>query len=275
MAIICREHKLLFIMVPGTGCSVVGRVLQQELGGEWFPKQPLCRNGRTLVQRKHNTLSDILTHGLMTEEERAEYLVFATVRNPFDRWVTYYQRYAGEWVDKYHGFLERQIERDKEKFNLAQEEYQRRLNLREDQRCKHNRRRRVIRAVGFNTWMKVTLLRWYLKGNQKENGAPRIWSYAFPMLQGVDVVMRQEQLEQGGNEVLRIAGVEKTISLPRKNVTPGKKPYTDYYSTTTRYLAEYLLGEDTLAAFGYNFHGLLEQTSPIVWLNHTKRPVVR
>ena len=38
MAIICRDHRLLFVMVPGTGCSVVGKALQEELDGTFFPE---------------------------------------------------------------------------------------------------------------------------------------------------------------------------------------------------------------------------------------------
>lgn len=265
MAIICRKHKLLFIMVPGTGCSVVGRVLKQELDGRWLPEQPLRKNGRTLVQRKHNTLSDIMAHGLLTEEERAEYLVFATVRNPFDRWVTYYQRYAGEWVDKYHGFLERQIERDRKQFDLDSEEYKRLLSHRDYQQRMHARRGRIIRAIGFNIWMKVTLLRWYRNGKGEKEGGGRLRPYAFPMLKGVDVVMRQEQLERGLNEILRVAGVEKQVVLPHKNQTPGKKTYTEYYSRSTRWLAELMLNGDQ-EAFGYSFKGVLDE-NPTLWLD--------
>jgi hypothetical protein len=54
MAIICSEHKLLFIMVPGTECSVVGKVLQQQLERAFLLEQPVRDNGRVAVQRKHN-----------------------------------------------------------------------------------------------------------------------------------------------------------------------------------------------------------------------------
>lgn len=259
MAIICREHKLLFIMVPGTGCSVVGRVLRQELGGEWLPEQPLRRNGRTVLQRKHNTLVDIMDNGLLSEEERSDYLVFATVRNPFDRWVTYYQRYAGDWIDEYSGFAERQIERDRDRFELSEEEYERRLKSRDRDMQRHTKRRRIIRRIGFNNWMKASLLRWYWSGTKEGEVSP-LEKYAFPMLDGVDVVMRQEQLEAGLNEILKIGGTGRSIELPRKNLTAGKKPYTEYWSHSTRWLAESLMG-DEMKAFGYDFDGPFVEAS--------------
>jgi hypothetical protein len=263
MAIICREHKLLFIMVPGTGCSVVGKVLQEAFGGTFLPERAVRKNGRVVVQRKHNRLPEILEHGLMTEEERDEYLVFATVRNPFDRWVTYYQRYAGEWVDKYEGFAERQIERDRKRFDLSKSEYRRRKKQVTWKMKKNRRRQRVIRGLGFNVWMTGTLLRWWWDAQESRRGS--IGEYAFPMLEGVDAVMYQERLEEGLNEVLQRAGVSRSVRLPRKNKTSGKKPYDAYWAGPTQWLAATLLG-DMMATFGYSYDGL-ESNKAVVQLS--------
>src|SRR5690606_23489876 len=111
MAIICRDHRLLFIMVPGTGCSVVGNLLIEEFGGEWIPSSNIIVDNRIAVQRKHSRLPELIRTGLLTPEEVEEYLVFATVRNPFDRLVTYYQRLIGPWVEYSHGVRRRAIER--------------------------------------------------------------------------------------------------------------------------------------------------------------------
>jgi hypothetical protein len=43
MAILCREHDLLYIQVPATGSSVVALALQNQLGGERVPTQPVRR----------------------------------------------------------------------------------------------------------------------------------------------------------------------------------------------------------------------------------------
>lgn len=263
MAIICRDHKLLFIMVPGTGCSVVGKALQEELGGTFLPERPLRRDGHTVVTRKHNVLPELVEHGLLTEEERKEYLVFASIRNPFDRWVTYYQRYEGDWVDYYEGVSRRRIERDRKNLDLSDEEVQRRREQHERRFRKLRRRQKIIRWLGFEAWMTGTLLRWAWDGNKGERG--EISEYAFPMLDGVDVAIRQERLNEGLDHVLRSAGVEYHIELPRKNTTPGKKPYTQYYSWLTRSLAEALLG-DEMDLLGYEFGGAVDDRS-VIWLS--------
>ena len=258
MAIICREHKLLFIMVPGTGCSTVGKALQNKLGGTFLPERPLSRNGYT-VERKHNTVPELVEHGLLSEEERKEYLVFASVRNPFDRWVTYFQRYEGDWLDYYEKVSRRRIERDQRNFNLSDEEVKKRLEQREARLRKLRRRQRIIRALGFNVWMAGTLLRWALD-DKGERGD--IWRYAFPMLDGVDIAIRQERLNEGLNRILEIAGVGRRVELPKRNTTSGKKPYTEYYMWVTRKLGESFLGGE-MDSVGYNFEGPIDSRTTI------------
>lgn len=240
-------------MVPGTGCSVVGRALQERLDGEFFPEYPVRENGRTVVERKHNSLPEILTHGLLSPEERDHYLVVATVRNPFDRWVTYYQRYVGDWLEGYEGVSQRSIKRDKKKFDLSEKEVDRRYKQLENRFEKLRRRRKILRLIGFNTWMKGTLLRWWWDDQQSDRGS--IETFAFPMLDGVDVAMRQEALNDGLNVLLTALGTKERIELPRKNKTGGKEPYTEYYSWSTRKMAEVLLA-DVLRKLGYAFGGV-------------------
>ena len=264
MAIICRDHRLLFIMVPGTGCSVVGNLLIERFGGEWLPEETIRRNGHVVVQRKHNSLDDILNHGLLSRNEVKDYLVCATIRNPFDRWVTYYQRYVGEWIDSYHGYVTRRLSRLESKVDFDRSRLEIEKKAHELEMERHRKRRQIIRAMGFNPWMTGTLMRWYWAGRKAGYDEPLL-PYAFPMLTGVDVAMRQEQLEESLNHVLRMVGIQSRVQLPRKNITEGKKHYTEYWSAPTRYLGEKMLG--TLPQrFGYRFEGV-SSTQPVVELN--------
>ena len=92
MAIFCPDLNLLFIMVPGTGCSVVGNVLARDFGGQFLPAQDIMENGKVIHQRKHNTVQQIISDGLLEPQRIKQLLVVATVRNPFDHFVTYFQR---------------------------------------------------------------------------------------------------------------------------------------------------------------------------------------
>jgi hypothetical protein len=246
-------------MVPGTGCSVVGKALQKKLGGSFLPDEPICRNGNRL-ERKHNTIPQLLKHGLLTKEEYEEYCVFASVRNPFDRWVTYYQRFEGDWVDYYEGFSRRQIERDRDKFNMSGEEVERRLESHKSRFKKLRRRQRVIRALGFNAWMMGTFLRWALDKSKGKVG--NITRHAFPMLDGVDIAIRQEQLSEGLNRVLEIANIDCQVKLPKKNTTSGKQPYQKYYAWPTRQIGMFLIGNE-MKRIGYNFEGPMND-KPII-----------
>jgi hypothetical protein len=98
MAIICRDYKLLFIQVPATGCSSVSKVLIEQFGGEKLPQQDLMLAGKyKLVGEKHNSLSQLLGFNLISRQALKSYIVFGTVRNPFDRFATAYQRYISSW----------------------------------------------------------------------------------------------------------------------------------------------------------------------------------
>ena len=124
MAILCSEHDLLYIQVPATGSSVVAQVLRDELGGEQVPERSIRRNGQVVVSGPHCTVPELVAHDVLTREEIDSCLVVATVRNPFDRWATYYQRRAGEdWIEYSMGSLRRQLEREHDAYGLSDEEY--------------------------------------------------------------------------------------------------------------------------------------------------------
>lgn len=259
MAILCREHDLLYIRVPATGSSVVARALQEKLGGEPVPERPVRRNGDTVVSKTHCTVSELITHGVLSRECVDRCLVVANVRNPFDRWTTYYQRRAGgDWIEYSAGVLRRKLEREREE--ISSEEYDRRREAIDRREQEQKRKGRLMRRVGFNAWMMFTLLRWRWTGRQ--DTGRELQGYAFPMLGGVDVAIRQERLNEGLNQVLKTAGVDTRVELPEKNKTSGKKPRSEYYSWSTRALVEWMIGPQ-MKKFGYGFEGTADARKAI------------
>lgn len=262
MAILCREHDLLYIRVPATGSSVVARALQEEVGGEPVPERPVRQNGDTVVSKTHCTVSELVTHGVLSRECVDRCLVVANVRNPFDRWTTYYQRRAGgDWIEYSAGVQRRQLARRREK--LTDEEYERKRRAINQREQEQKRKGRLMRWLGFNAWMTYTLVRWWWKGKSR---GQELSKYAFPMLGGVDVAIRQEHLNEGVNRVLEIAGVDERVRLPEKNMTSGKQPYTEYYAWSSRALVESMLGSE-MRHFGYGFPGPAGD-EPVVFLNN-------
>lgn len=232
----------------------------ERYGGQWLPEESIRQGGRVVVQRKHNTVDEILRSGLLSHSEIANYLVFANIRNPYDRWVTYYQRYAGTWIDGYEAHVNRRLTK-KTPSKEVRGALEGRVRAHELEMERHRKRQRIIRLVGFNPWMTATLLRWYRQGRKVGSSEPLL-PYAFPMLGGVDVVIRQEQLEEGLNHILRMVGITDHVSLIRKNVTEGKRRYEDYWWAPTRRLAETMLGQ-LPERFGYQFEGLTSTTPTV------------
>ena len=256
MAIICRDYKLLFIQVPATGCSSVSKVLIEQLGGEKLPKKDIMLGGKyKLVGEKHNTLKQLIDFNLISSKELKSYLTFGTVRNPFDRFATAYQRYIGPWweqmiqsddpncpanrVGKAH--RKRYVSNVQEQIRLAREEgfekwLTRKILLpqRLDRRFK----------FGLKGWLKKQPLL-MTKNSVKMN-------IAYPLIDGVDDVIRFEHLESDFNKILSQVGINEYIPIPHTNKTPGKRSYQEQYSSEAKAFVEQELAKE-LATYGYSF----------------------
>jgi hypothetical protein len=226
MAIISRPHRLLFLMAPRTGCTGVGRVLSDSLSGEFLPREDLLDGaGLFLVQRKHSTLAQLLSHGILTSDERRSLFAFSAVRNPFDSLVSLYTKKASKyqscigqpdsWVHKVRGYAE-----DME----------------------------YCRTHDFNDWIQHG----YASGaldRLRGRGRRRLYG---DWADGVDFVMRFERLQSDFDEVLRRAAIRVELQIPMTNVTNRERDYRPYYSRKSRRIVEYAFADD-LARFKYRF----------------------
>src|SRR5690606_30448823 len=99
------------------------------------------------------------------------------------------------------------------------------------------RRRRFLKLSGFNGWVTFSVLRHWARNHfQITDSSSEKKEWLFPMLEGVKVVMRYEQLEDALNNILGSMDICETVTLPRKNMTQGKRHYGEYYSDFTRRL---------------------------------------
>jgi hypothetical protein len=227
MAIVCRAHQILFIMTPITACSAVGKALREELGGEFLPAEPITDGrGRVRLDSKHNTLADLLRHELLDESASRKMYKFSTVRNPFDRLVSKYAKEKNK-LQEHLGDPGSWIHRDP--------------RLVED----------IVfcRDHSFDEWIERryrTRLWPRLRGQGRKNGLLR---YA----EGMDTVMRYENLDGDFAKVLKAAGVARRVEIPRFHVTEGRtRDYRSYYSASSRKIVEYAF-RDVLERFGYGF----------------------
>lgn len=92
MAIICDDLDLLYLCTAKTGSTSVSDLLLDELGGRWVPPEHIWDGDELVVDFKHSSLGDLITHGLFTRDELEHLEVALTVRNPF-AWVLSGYRY--------------------------------------------------------------------------------------------------------------------------------------------------------------------------------------
>jgi hypothetical protein len=227
VAIICRKYNLLFIMTPRTACTAIGELLRERFGGEFIPSDDILDScGRTLVDKKHSTLSDLIKHRILTREEANSLLKVAAVRNPFDSLVSLYfkqrskyQPLLGDpasWVNRLPGYAK---------------------NM------------RYARAHSFNRWVLRVSYRKLIK---------RLLGFHPSMFadhtRGVDVVMRYENIEADLSEVFRKAGMGSKADIPVVNRT-DERANSDYRSCYSRVaeIAVTLAYSRDLEMYGYRF----------------------
>lgn len=76
---------------------------------------------------------------------------------------------------------------------------------------------------------------------------------AYPLTSCVNSFIRYENLEDDLVSVLKSRGADtSSLTLPLKNLTPGKRKYQEYYSVTSRTFVEAVFAEP-LAKFGHRF----------------------
>lgn len=227
MAIICRSHGLLFIMAPRTGSTAIGDLLCDRLHGEFLPKTDVVdTQGVAVLRHKHNTLRDLFNHGLLTPQEKARLFTFTCVRNPFDSLVSLYVKLS----TTYQYLLE-----DKASFIHRDPGYIEDMNW--------------CRTHSFDDWIKRRYApRRVLRFFRRKPRASMFSRYT----DGADYVMRFERLQEGFDEVLRRAGLERLV-IPVINTTPDRvSDYRRYYTPESRRLVESALSED-LKRYEYTF----------------------
>lgn len=228
MAVICRSHRLLFIMAPRTGCTAVGKLLRDELEGEDIPPADHPAVVNRGLEQKHITLRQLLKMGLVSPEERAELYVFTTVRNPFDSLFSLYTKQAAGYPN---------LEVDREQFVKRSRQRQRSF--------------RSAQQSTFEEWLvsnyEKSVRRSISRGLRALRGERNKW------LAGVDFVMRYERLQEDLDAVLLRAGVTRRLVIPKVNVTPGReRDYRAYYTERARRVVEDRFAHE-LAEFGYTF----------------------
>jgi hypothetical protein len=227
MAIICRKHRLLFIMTPRTACTAIGELLCSYYGGEFLPREDILDpSGRIAVQKKHSNLEELVQHKILAPDETKSLLKVAAVRNPFDTLVSLYfkQRF------KYQPLLE-----DPNSWVNRAPTYAKNM--------------RYAQTHSFNEWVFRKCSRQLVK---RLLGFPP--SMFVHYTKGTDMVMRYECIDQDLESVFRRVGMEPKAGIPVVNRTDERtdRNYRSYYSRAA-VLAAGVAFSDDLKTYSYRF----------------------
>jgi hypothetical protein len=214
-------------MTPRTACTAVGELLCEHYSGEFLPAEDILDSrGFISVQKKHNTLSQLLAHDLLTAGEAKSLLKVAAVRNPFDSLVSLYfkQRF------KYQPFLadpSSWVHRDPRYAGYM----------------------KYAQTHSFNAWVFRVSYRRIIR---------RLLGLRASMFadhtHGVDEVVRYESIEKDFKEVFNRAGIAWKGNLPRINRTDERteRDYRSFYSRPAALAVAFAYSYD-LKTYGYRF----------------------
>lgn len=208
MAVLCEQYQLLFIAIPGTGCTAITNVLLERLDGVSL--------GDPLIS-KHYNIAELLEHGLIDPEKLGSLVSFATIRNPYDWYVSDWLRHR-EW----------------KRFLLDEQSW--------IHRARGAKRQRELVTIalerGFDDYLETVL-----------EPLPDHGMFLERMWKGVDHILRYETLETDVNVVLAQAGFSKHVVLPVQNYTRSrlswffrKNHYSRFYTDRSVSLIERKFG---------------------------------
>jgi hypothetical protein len=214
-------------MTPRTGCTAIGKVLCEHLEGEYLPVEDIIDSkGFFVVQKKHCGLKDLLDNGLLSQEEASSLFKFTSIRNPFDSLVSLYIKKK----DKYYPLLS-----DHESWVYRVPNYVKDMKF-----CKKHT---------FNAWIYKNFSKHLVK---LLLGGGRV-SIFNNFTQGVNEIIRFENLQKDFQQILNKAGINKQLTVPKINITANRqRDYRQYYSSMSRLMVAYIFKND-LRQYGYQF----------------------
>ena len=228
MAVICPDFNLLFIMSPRSGCNAVAQVLFEKLGGRFVVDHEIRdADGQFRLRQRHCTLGELLDHCAISPALRDRLTVFSTVRNPFDSLVSLYVKKAtryqtllndpNSWIHGLRGFAD------------------------------------DIRYCGSHSFDEWIQKHYSVHPVRRLLGRGRNKKLCTRYIEGVDVVLRFESLEESFRDLLNGRELAGSWRLPHVNSTESRDcDYRRYYTRKSRRLIEYGLGRE-LIRLGYRF----------------------
>ena len=228
MALICRQHNLLFIMTPRTACTAIGELLRAELSAEYLPAEDVHgANGDIAVQQKHSTLEQLAEHGILSDADRQQLFVIAAVRNPFDSLVSLYVKKS----EKYRPLLDDPHSWVHQVTGYADD-------------------MRFCQSHTFDQWIEKHFATSFLDRIKKRGKRKSLFR---KYVDGVDAIIKFETLQEDFDQAIKQAGVATRLTIPQVNQTAERQnSYRDYYTPRSRHIVEQTFSED-LKRFSYSF----------------------
>lgn len=85
MAIISYRYKFIYALAPRTASTATANYLIKNYDAEQIPNEDILDDsGNIILDKKHCTFNDLISHNILTEYLIQDFLTFVTIRNPYD-----------------------------------------------------------------------------------------------------------------------------------------------------------------------------------------------
>ena len=228
--IISHEHRFVFVELPRTGCTAVGKELIESYGG-------------MRILRKHSSYDDFARQA--TPDERS-YFAFSSIRNPMDDAVSGYFKLASD----HHGRYSDEMRRRYRVGNRGADTM--RANGTNAKGLKPQRRkiseRRDNRRYDYITKADCDFAHYFMRFYRAPYDT---WSRTTH--RKMDHIIRFERIDDDFEEALEKVGLDLVRPLPVRNRTDAKRgEFLSYYTPETRARAAWVFGP-YMRDWGYEF----------------------
>lgn len=274
MAVYSPKLNYIFFANPNTASKAIAKTLKAKLEGQRIPDGEVRdpKTNKVLVRAHHCTHQQLVSAGLLTEEQLQGLFKFTGVRNPFDQMVSKYVKHCSRlnndpaaypWrqADRVAAAMAEDDEDDGESESDSKPKGKGKGKVKKAQAALASAEVPANLAVAnehmneaqadFLNWLRLMDVK-YAKVGKLENGP-------LDFLDRADYVIRFEALQEGFLEVQKRLGVTEPVEIMEFNVTAAreeapkkKKRYQDFYVAESQAIVARMFAP-VIERFGYQF----------------------
>lgn len=268
MAVYSPKLNYIFFANPNTASKAIAKTLKAKLEGQRIPDGEVRdpKTNKVLVRAHHCTHQQLVSAGLLTEEQLKGLFKFTGVRNPFDQMVSKYVKHCSRLNNDPSAYPWRKAESEAGA-DEDEDDDDGEGKAKGKGKGKKTKPARAEAAPAANLAVanehmnetQADFLNWLRRMDARYARIGKLESGPLDFLDRADYVIRFEALQEGFLEVQKRLGVAEPVEIMEFNVTAAreeapkkKKRYQDFYVAESQAIVARMFAP-VIERFGYQF----------------------